>query len=242
MSLFPLGMPYKQETAIPSGISVQWRHRADRGITGSTPVTEWLDIGDEDGFGGNGDANLANTAGGPTFLSGGGPNGHDAVDFDGSDDVLGVDGITAVSLPWHVFLVARVNTFTSGEPFWGIKGSSHNGLIKSHGTTPAIVNSTSIANNANSNTDMSIGTWHLVQVLFINSSSAGITIDNGTPVTGTASGAAQDAVRLVLGGDDNMYALPCDVTIAEHIMCDAEVTGADLTQLLAYFNDRYALW
>jgi len=45
-------------------------------------------------------------------------------------------------------------------------------------------------------------------------------------------------------GDDDMSNLPGNFDIAEAVHCGggSEVTGADHTQLMAYFSDRYGLF
>jgi hypothetical protein len=237
MSLYPLISPAAGATEFPAGVTPAWRHRADTGITGD-PVTAWTDM--------NGDADINSTEGGgaPDFQATGGPNGEPCVVFDGSDDRLAADGLTAIdpSTTIHVFVVCKQISFTGGENVMGYKGSTHNMQVcKSAGTTPAVVMSTSSTYNANSVTGMVLGEWHLYHALFIDSSLAYAQVDDGTPATGAVA-FTQTLTRCVMCADDNMASIPAHFAVAEHVMVASRVSGADLTQLLTYFNDRYALW
>ena len=226
-------------TEFPTLASLTWRHRADTGITLSgSDVTQWADM--------EGDADVNSTDGGgaPQFSAAGGPNGEPCVVFDGSDDRLAADGITAVaSTSVHTFVVCQQKSWTQHHQVMGYKGSSHNISIgKSYGSSPAVTHGTPYGNYENSVTGMVLGEWHLYHCFFEDSASAYAQVDDGTPATGSTGGMTQDLVRCIMCADDNMSTYPADWDIAEHVMCVAQVTGDDLTQLMDYFNDRYKLW
>ena len=227
-------------TEFPTLASLTWRHRADTGITLSgSDVTQWDDME------GDADVNTSEGGGAPQFSAAGGPNGEPCVIFDGSDDILAADGLTAVAgTSVHTFVVCQQNSWTVYEQAMAYEGDGgyNFNICKSYGESPAVVHGTPYADYVNSVTGMVIGEWHLYQAYWNDSASAFAQVDDGTPATGSTGAFTQDLVRCVMAADNNMTSLPSDFAIAEHVMSVTRVTGDDLTQLMDYFNDRYDLW
>jgi hypothetical protein len=241
MSLYPIFSPEVGLTEFPTLSNLQWRHRADTNITGDPSVTVWGDME------GGADLNVTDGAGSATSPQLGatsGPNGTPAVTFDGVNNVLAKTGITAVAgSTFHVFIVAKQISWTRYEPMMSYRASGYGMTIGAQdNSSPEVTMLTPWANYVHTISSMAIGEWHLYQALFINTSSSFAQLDNESKVSGTASGNVGDLITCVMCADDNPIYLRANMAIAEHVMVNAEVSGDDLTQLMAYFNDRYALW
>lgn len=204
--------------------------RADLGVTGSAPVTAWADQS------GNG-RTLSEATNGPTLTT---PahNGQPGLSFDGVDDKLATADF-ALSMPYHWFAVMASASWTDVEVVaYGDNDAASN-------NPPSILQRTSTPNLAAraNNVDtalasLTVGNYGVVDAFFNTGSSiAFIRIDNGSKNTGTHTSIAMDG--LVLGGRfSDRFA---NFVMLEFIIYNAEITGADLTNLMSYFTGRYAV-
>ena len=87
---------------------------------------------------------------------------------------------------------------------------------------------------------MTVGTFFLLDSFFSGASSHQ-RLNNGSEVTGGNPGTGNNITGYRLGCEwDGSNDTPMD--LCEFIIFTAEVTGGDLTALMAYFSDRYGLF
>ena len=216
---------------LPTSISgCQAWYRADLGVSGSAPVTAWADQS------GN-SRNLSEATNGPT-LTASAVNGHPAMVFDGSNDKLATADFT-LAMPYHWFIVMKNITWTDPEyAMYGDNDAASN-------SPPAIMQRgfsgqmNARANNVDT-ASVTLGTtnYGVIDAYFNTGSGvAFIRLNNGTPATGTFTAASMDGLVLGARFSDRFS----NVGIAEAIIYNAQITGADLTNLMAYFTSRYGV-
>lgn len=221
---FPVFFDFRDDFQFPVNANAIHRYRADLGVTGN-PVTAWNDQ--------IGTAHLEDGTGAPAFSAGAGPNGRDAITFDGVNDAL-FDLAPAINQPWHVFLVIKWVVWGSGDHFFGTGDTNAFIRGKSGG---AEFNTAFRAGTNNVEVDMVDTAWHVLAA-FGSGVSSYMTLD-GTN-TGTADAGPDPIADISLGARPDSSA-PANCAIAEFIAYDAEITGAALTDLEAYFAERYGI-
>lgn len=212
-----------------AGIQGWWR--ADLGVTGSAPVTAWADQA------GGGFGNLSEGTNGPT-LNSSAVNGQPGLTFDGSNDKLATGDFT-LAMPYHWFMVAKSVTWTDVEALaYGDNDAASNNppQITQRSVSPEL---SAKANNVDSSrVSLALGTYGVIDAFFNTGSGIGfIRLNNGSKATGTFTSISMDG--LVLGARFNDRFANCE--IAEFIIYNAEITGANLTSLMSYFTARYAV-
>jgi hypothetical protein len=88
---------------------------------------------------------------------------------------------------------------------------------------------------------LEVGTWGLIHQIFDNAGAFSTSLNDDADVGGSAENSAQEPDNWALGARFNL-AWFSNVEIAEFVVYDAAITGADLTNLKTYFNSRYAIW
>ncbi len=224
--------PYRfGSVAFPTIASLYARYRADLGITISTGVSNWADQS------GN-SRDLSQGTGGnqPTLVSAG-FNGYDYIQFDGSNDFL--SRVQALVQPIHVFIAFIADTWTASDAVISFRDASSDPSdlrVAQVTSTPQIKQIGSSTGNTVSPT---LGSRYLLQSFFSGASSFQA-LNNDAAVTGTTVN--NDATHFILGASGLGGGNAGDINVAELVIFNAEVTGADLTALKTYFNSRYALW
>ena len=214
------------------------RWRADQGVTTSGgSVSAWNDIS----LVGDGDNNWAQGTGAnqPTHSTTGGPAGDGSITFDGSnDDLLVASGMASFAQPLHFFLLVKQLSYTASDFLLnGTNAADY--AIRCNGPTDSVAQDATGGSYSN-HVVMTSGTWFLLDSFFSGASSYQ-RLNNGTKESGEnpGTGAAQTRMRLCAEGDGGNEG---NFEIAELVFFTAEVTGADLTALMAYFSDRYGLF
>lgn len=157
-------------------------------------------------------------------------DGHDVWRFDGSNDFL--QNTSALGALVHRFTVLRhrdtlapTNAIDCGNtgPFdclFSRRTSTDVGMY-SGSVSPQVATTPQ--------------SWHYYGELF-NGASSSLSIDGGTPTTGNPGTVI--AGGLTLGAAQN-GSTPAAIDVAEMIVCSAAITGTNLTNLIAYLDNRY---
>ena len=228
MSLLPVYSPtYDSEVPFPSISGLRVRLRADLGITkdGSDLVSAWADQS------GNG-LNFTQATGGhqPLWLATSG-TGQPIVRFDGSTDNINTGTISSQAAPHHFFIVFK-------QLYWG-----DNEYIYVNNTTGVTLEQNPTANQVSqyngTNPLAADLTNYWLHRNFLNGSASSAALNDDTPNVVTAL--TQACTLMSLGGLTN-GTLCANVEIAEFVWYDAEVTGTDLSNILAYFSSRYGIF
>jgi hypothetical protein len=212
----------------PEVPGLQFWVRSDLGVTkdGSDLVSDWADLS------GNG-RNATESTNKPlwvTSLISGCP----AIRFDGTNDKL-LTGSFTVNQPLTVFVVSKNVTNTNADRVWASSTSTANpSLLQRAGP-----NLTLQSNNLDGATVVSDTTnFHLYKCVF-NGTSSVIAKDNGSDQT-NAGNLSGSITRMEIGAwNAGNFG---NVEIAEMAVYDSTISGTNLTNLLVYFRDRYALW
>ena len=216
---------------IPVTTNLFAHFRADLGVTkdGSDLVSGWADQS------GNGNDLASSGTKRPTWLSAN-LNGRDVLDFDGSDDNLIVSALS-LAQPIHVFIVAKVNTWTSNDVILGFNPATDMESFVQNGSTPQLKQRAGESFiNAISPT---LGTTYLMQSLW-NGGSSSQALNDDSAVTG-GDGGSQELTTISVAAKTaaTQYA---DCTIAELAIYSSAQTGDALVSLKSYFNTRYILY
>jgi len=224
--------------AYPAISSEHSRWRADQGITVATGVSQWDDIslvGD-----GDNDFVQADTAEQPSYNATGGPAGDGSMTFDGSNDHLRISsGMASLGQPLHYFLLAEQISFTATDVWIQAGPDSRYQTVRNNGASPKV--SQDATGGAYSNhVSMTLGTFFLLDSFF-SAGSSYQRLNNGSKVSSGNPGAGLSDTDLSFGAEGN-NSNPTNFEVCEFIIFSAEVTGTDLTALMAYFSDRYGLF
>ena len=211
----------------------QYWFRADLGITkdGSDFVSQW----DDQTANGR---DLSESTNKPLWVDSL-INSQPAVRFDGSNDTIGHDYAESYGATFHVFQLFNSVSWTNNDYVANYEDGGANGYVRQIGTSPQIKQG---GTDANVNpVSLTIGSFGLVQSGFTGGTTIWQTLNDGSKVTGADPGGtpAFGEVRL---GSNHAGGQNGNVEIAEIIGYSAEISGADLTNLLSYFSDRYAIW
>jgi hypothetical protein len=206
-------------------------------------VSVWADISAV----GDGDNDLvqAATANQPAYDATGGPAGDGMITFDGSNDQLKCpSGMATWNQPAHYFLLVKQISFVSTDVWVAEENSQHN-AIRNNGTTDQVAQTANGSGHYSNHVVMTSGTFFLLDSFFSGASSHQ-RLNNGSVVEGTGvasgnPGSGSDNDFMVLGGE-NDTSNAANIDVCEFVFFTAEVTGGDLTTLMAYFSDRYGLF
>ena len=214
------------------------RWRADQGVTTSGgSVSQWDDIS----LVGDGDNNLVQGTGAnqPSHSATGGPAGDGSITFDGSnDDLLVASGMASFAQPLHFFLLVKQLSYTASDFLLnGTNAADY--AIRCNGPTDKIAQDATGGSYSN-HVVMTSGTWFLLDSFFSGANSFQ-RLNNGSKVDADNPGTGNSATQIRLGSEDD-GTNEVHMEIAEFVFFTAEITGSDLTTLMAYFSDRYGLF
>jgi len=207
--------------------------RADLGITKdeSDFVSQW----DDQSASG---ANLTEATNKPLWVDAL-VNGHPAVRFDGTNDIMTSGAFASTSKPAHIFAVFNSVSWVNYDRIYSSISSGEKLTLEQTGSTPQIQQ---VAGSARVNAlSATLGTFFLVNSFFnAGASYQGLNDDSnvGTANPGT-QGAFTSISLAARAGDGSPWG---NVEFAEFCLYNVEITGDDLTSLKDYFNSRYALW
>ena len=229
MSLLPVYSPtYDSEVPFPSISGLRVHLRADLGITkdGSDKVATWADQS------GNGldftQPDYADWK--PVWLATSG-TGQPTIRFDGSNDNLNTGTISSQAGPHYFFVVFKQLSWVDNQYLYV---NNTTGVVLEQNTTSAQV---SQYNGTNPLAADLTNYW--LHRNFLNSGSSSAALNDAIPNVVTAL--TQACTSMQLGGRENGSAC-ANVEIAEFVWYDAEVTGTDLSNMLAYFSSRYGIF
>lgn len=210
---------------LPTDIAgIQFWSRADMGVTGSAPVTAWDDI--------SGNARHLSSSNGPAFSATGGPNSTPMLDADGSD---WMDSTSfSLAFPIHVFMIVRIDSNDNNDRVMAF------GTVSDAATMTGTTLQQNFGSAAGNSISPSTGTWYLVES-FANGASSFMRLNGGAKSDGTNPGTNAISSGFTIFNRPQ-HNRPADCAIAEIVMYNAEITGADLAQLMAYFSNRYGLF
>ena len=218
-----------------AGTMYGW-YRGDLGVTISTGVSAW--------------ANQSGTA--PTLAEGTGANqptfssslinSQPGMTFDGSNDRLSV-GSLSYSQPQHMFMVFRQKAWSSNGVVLSFDAANDIEPMNmpASGSTPQV--------GLRQRGDLScfasptINTAFLFQT-FVSSSSSFTALNDGAAIQTPSPVANSDTLtQICLGAkSSSSNTQNTNFDICELAIYPAQITGANLTNLLNYFKARYALW
>ena len=211
-------------------------YRGDLGVTIATGVSEWADQS------GNGhDLVQATGANQPTYgatLI----NSQPGMTLDGTNDSLSCTGLSQAQ-PLHSFIVYRPITWVDNDIILGFDSTSdlEAAMQTSGGASPE----TSIRQGESFVCTVSptLETAYLLQS-FLSGASSFLALNDGAADQVPAPQANTATLdHIALGTKNPVSTTQCgNFEICELIICTAQITGADLTSLMAYINARYALW
>jgi hypothetical protein len=239
MSLYPIFSPVGA-APYPSISTEHSRWRADaENVTIVTGVSVWADIS----LVGDGDNDLvqATTAEQPVWSATSGPNSTAGITFDGSDDgLVCASGMASIDTKWHFFMIFK-NISQTGLDVQVAISNTKDPMRGHESGTDDIAQHLGGASYANHVT-CTDGTWFLYDsFIYESSTTSAARLNNGTAVTGEAPGSIGAWTGLRLGRAWN-DADEANMACAEFIIFTDQVTGSDLTALMAYFSDYYKLF
>lgn len=224
--------PYRFGVAFPTIASLELRVRADDVATTGSRITQMNDLS------GNGYNLVEVSSSGPTLSATGGPNGTPVAQFDGAADYLRATGMTTWgATEKHGFFIISQDTWVDGDFIYRYRGGNES--VRQLGSTPQIKQDD--GGTAGNTVSPTLGTFYLLQSFHDGTTSSFQQLNDGSPVTGTDPGAISGTEEFYIGASDvpDRYT---DINVAEVALFNSEVTGTDLTGLMAYFSARYGLF
>lgn len=203
---------------------IAWYRADELALSDNDPVATWDDLS------GNGNHLTQATSGLRPILKTAIIDSKAVVRGDATDDML-QDTFT-LNQPAHVFIVCKYRNTHSGSNDTAFDGGGNNQMRLFRNSS---VKMYLYAGGFGPNFDTTPQNWHLYSC-FYNGASSYLTVDNGTPATGDVG--ANNPGGLTFNTTGNGLE-PGAVDSAEIIVCSAEVTGSDLTDLVGYFAAEY---
>lgn len=211
--------PFTDLTDIVHG----WRADVGLSLTGSD-VDQWDDQ--------VGSWNLLDDGTKPTLVSAD-VNGQDVISFGGAGGLLS-GGSASVSIPFLICMVFEHTTFQATDRFFEatsnptILQSSSSPNVRHQGASDGV------------NVSFALNTYFLLRAYFSNSTSDYLQLDNEAPGTGINVGSAALTQPIALGQRPS-GANRSICKMAEVLILEADLTGAEETSYLAYISSRYGI-
>jgi hypothetical protein len=226
--------PYRffGEVAFPTIASLEMRVRADDVVLSGSRITQMNDLS------GNDYHLVEVSSSGPTLSATGGPNSTPVAQFDGTADYLRRTGMTSWGASAkHHFIILSQDTWVDGDFLYRHIGVNES--VRQLGTTPEIKQDDG-ATETNT-VSPTLGTFYLLQAFHDGTSTSFQQLNNGSPVTGGDPGSIGGTTEFYLASSNTPDRFT-DINVAELAIFSAQVTGSDLTDLMAYFSNRYGLF
>jgi hypothetical protein len=207
--------------------------RSDLGITkdGGDAVATWADQS------GNGN-DFNHVTNKPTWVDSQ-INGEAVVKFDGTNDEMQTASIT-LNRPMHFFVVLEHNSWVSEDAVMGGRATPSWRLFQ-FGSSPDLISNGGAGSTASAG--LALNTFGMIHGLVNSTTENWLALNDGAETANTANIGTYNhpgGIRLGAGYTTASQFGACE--IAELAVFSAEVTGSDLTDMLAYFSDRYAIW
>jgi hypothetical protein len=154
-------------------------------------------------------------------------DGAGVLTFDGVDDFM--YAIFALIQPYTVFLRVKQITYTSTDRFFD--GSVQTANLRQSGTTPAIL--MNAGSSVASNTNLAIGAWGSVAVVF-NGASSSIKVDQTTETTGNAG--AQNPGGFIVATNNTGLSNWANIALKEAVIFPSALSGAQRANINAYLT------
>ena len=200
----------------------------------TTPVTADGDVvGAMADLSGNGnDVVQATTANKPLYKASI-QNSLSVVRFDGVNDYLAATAFT-LNQPEHVFLVGNVIAWTSNDYIWDGNTLDLMGLYSQVPDRLALY-----AGAGGPFIVPTPGTYLLISAVF-DGASSDIRLNGGAAVTGNVG--ANNAGGLTVGANGGHAAGFGNIEVGEMLVYNVELTGADLTTIKNYLNEKWNIY
>jgi hypothetical protein len=158
--------------------------------------------------------------------------------FDGSNDLLTAASWSQV-MPIHVFMVLNQKTWVSEDGIWG--GTTTSGQrVFQFSSSPEMRSNAGTASTGPAS--LATGTFGLIHSFHNSTTENWIALNDGAETANVANVGTAEPGGFRMGVGYGGSAGFTNIEVVEFIVYSAEVTGADLTSLLAYINSRYSLW
>jgi hypothetical protein len=202
--------------------------KSDVGVTVSAGVSQWNDQS------GNGNHLVQATGAAQPTRTLGAVNGLPSIDFDGSDDSMGVT--FAMAQPTTVFLFASQTTWTIFDVL--LDGNPTNGTMQilQNAVSPNLEMRAGAA--LGPNTNLPLTTFGLITAIF-NGASSTLQVNNTAEVNGNAGASGGGGIRLGCRGDGGGNF--ANMRVLEAIVTGAVATSTERTNVRAYGSARYGI-
>jgi hypothetical protein len=162
-------------------------------------------------------------------------NGKPGIRFDGTNDKL--KALFSLNRPFHVFLVFKQITWVSARNVLaGGAGDDYSILQNTSSPTLAVWGG---ASTAGQNNQLAVDTWGLLESL-VDATTRRLRINAGVATTPSVP-SADERGGITMGAHPTPSAFS-NIEVAELLVYSAELTGADLTAVRDYLNDKYAIF
>ena len=159
-------------------------------------------------------------------------NGHPTIRFDGSNDRMTTSSFTEIQ-PHHTIYVLKIITLVNSDYLYDGLPSTDKGAAFMDGSGNVSLSSGSIAcARLYGNSSFVIGS------AFFSGASSSHSVNNGTAATGNAGTGAPGGLTL---GSARGGIAPGNIDVAEFMGYNAQITGTNLTNLMNYLSERYAI-
>ena len=159
-------------------------------------------------------------------------NGHSAVQFDGTNDILGASFTLAD--PMTLFLLIRTDTWVSGDEF-----VAHGNVAIYYAVSTPTIKSFPGTGTGNANNDLSVGAWGILCYRYsgADSSLRTLRVNAGTGIL--AGSGSSNMAGVGLGGETGAFAA---FSIARAAVYNTALSNTDETTVRDAFNTRYAIF
>jgi hypothetical protein len=202
-------------------------------VTGSAPVTSWVDQS-SNAF------DITPTVTGPKVTSAQtiGSNTYDVIEFDATTNLRTTSASFTQQAGFHAFYVMRWDTNDSFDVFHSFASGAGIQVYVSGGILRMASGST-----LSHASGLGTGTWTCVEAFYNADATTYLDVFRaagrlGSKATGDAGSNTGTGYFL---GTSNSDTSPSDISVAEIIISDAQVTGTDRTNLESYITTKYGM-
>lgn len=155
-----------------------------------------------------------------------------ALIFDGTDDYMEILNMV-IPQPWEFWILMKRITFSSGDFYFEMGNST----LSTYAQDQAATNLRFLSGSTTFNVTVgAAGSWFLLRFRSVaGASNSSVTLNNGTPATGTMTNGIQ---RLTLAAKVGGTLTP-NIAIADMFIVSSALTAGEATMANAYFRKRY---